>query len=369
MLSGMIIGVGMFAIPFSFSQAGFWLGVIELCVLAGIITLIHWLYGFIVIHTKEQHRLPGYVWLILGKRAGILAHGSAVFGITGTLLAYVLLGGIFLHGLFQPFMSGSSPAFWSILFTAAGALITLFPLKKEALINGVLTGFLIVFIGMLIILLLPSVDTAYLKGFHISRSFVPYGILLFALSGGTVIPDVISYLKGNIRQTRRVIIAGSLIPAALYFLFALALVGASGAQVSRDAIAGLAPFVGSNILMLGNAIGFLAVLTSYIVLNSSFQAFLTFDAHVARRLAWAGGSFLPLFLFLLGFQNYISVISVVGATTVAIDAALVLAMYHMLIHRRERMLTVVDMVIFTILYGIIVVGIGYEVFLFLPRLF
>ena len=34
MLAGMIIGVGMFAIPFSFAAAGFWLGAAELAVLA-----------------------------------------------------------------------------------------------------------------------------------------------------------------------------------------------------------------------------------------------------------------------------------------------------------------------------------------------
>lgn len=369
MLSGMIIGVGMFAIPFSLSQAGFWLGVVELCVLAGITTLVHVWYGDVVVHTAPPHRLPGYVRMYVGKRAATIAHLSAFFGISGTLLAYVLLGGIFLQGLFEPFIGSFDAGVWSVVLVAVCAMITLFPIKKEALINGVLTILLIVFIAALIIILFPHVDRTYISGFHATSAFIPYGVLLFALSGGTVIPDVVHYLKGSCRQTRGVIIAGSLIPAIVYFFFAFAITGTSGGSVSPDAIAGLAPVMGRTIVMLGNAIGFLAVVTSYILLNSSFQAFLRFDAGVVPGLAWAGGSFLPLFLFLLGFQNYIFVISVVGVTTVAIDAAFVLAMYHRLRHLKERRLTIVDIVIFGIVYSIIIAGIGYEVFVFISHLF
>ncbi|MDP3769490.1 MAG: aromatic amino acid transport family protein [Candidatus Sungbacteria bacterium] len=369
MLSGMIIGVGMFAIPFSFAQAGFWLGALELCVLAGIITLIHVWYGDVVLHTARPHRLPGYVRMYLGSGAATVAHISAFFGISGTLLAYVLLGGIFLHGFLEPLVGFGSAAAWSVVLIAGGAIVTLLPLKKEALINGILTVFLIVFIAVLIVMLFGHIDKTYISGFHLTAAFVPYGILLFALSGGTVIPDVVRYLKGSRRQTHQVIIAGSLIPAVVYFFFALAVMGTSGGSVSPDAIAGLAWVMGPKVVMFGNLIGFLAVITSYIVLNSSFQAFLRFDAHVAPRLAWAGGSFLPLFLFLLGFQNYISVISVVGATTVAIDAAFVIALYHRLRHIKERQLTVFDFTVFGIVYSIIVAGIGYEIYLFIPYLF
>jgi len=365
MLVGMIIGVGMFAIPFSFHAAGFWLGTFELCVLALVVSVVHLCYGAIILHTKEQHRLPGYVRKYLGDRAAILSYASTFFGIAGTLLAYMLLGGVFLHGLFAPFISASNPIFWSVMFVIAGACITRFPLKKEALINGVLTTLLIVFIGVLILILLPRVNVEYLEGFHGANAFMPYGVLLFALSGATVIPDVMNFLKGKPERARRVIMAGSLIPAILYFFFAFVVVGVSGAGVSPDAIAGLMPVAGRMVVVLGNIIGLLAVITSYIALNSSFQAFLTLDAQVPRRLAWAGGSFLPFFLFILGFQNFISVISVVGATTVAIDGGFIIVMYHAILHRRESGITITDMIRFGLIYAIMIIGIGYEFYRFI----
>lgn len=365
MLSGMIIGVGMFAIPFSFYGAGFWLGALELCVLAVVVLAIHLCYGAIVSHTKDQHRLPGYAHIYMGDTAGDIAELSAFFGYSGTLLAYVLLGGIFLHGLSAPFVRVSDPAFWSVIFTLVGACITCFSLKKEAFINGILTVFLIGFIGALIFMLLPRVDGRNLGGFHGASIFLPYGVLLFALSGATVIPDMMTFLKAKPARARRVIIIGSLMPAILYFFFALAVVGVSGAQVSQDAITGLASVAGHTIVLLGNMIGFLAVITSYIVLNSSFQAFLTVDMQIPRGLAWAGGSFVPLFLFILGFHNFISVIGTVGATTVAIDGGLIIAIYHVIVHRRERTITIADMIRFGFLYAIMIAGIGYEAYRFI----
>ena len=157
---------------------------------------------------------------------------------------------------------------------------------------------------------------------------------------------------------------GSLIPAVLYFLFALAVVGASGKHISPDAIAGLALVAGTSVVMLGNVIGLLAVMTAYVILNSSFQTFLTLDAHVSRRMAWAAGSFLPLFLFIIGFQNFISIISIMGATIVAVDGGLILATYHTILHKREQGITTADTIRFGSIYTIMIAGIGYELYRF-----
>ena len=56
-LSGMIIGVGMFGIPFSFVSVGFWLGALELLVIAGAMTWLHLLYGEVVLKTPQPHSM------------------------------------------------------------------------------------------------------------------------------------------------------------------------------------------------------------------------------------------------------------------------------------------------------------------------
>lgn len=328
MLAGMIIGVGMFGIPFSFAQAGFWLGALELAVLAGIVLLLHLLYGEIVLHTPSLHRLPGYIRLYLGRRAAGVAWGSAFFGISGTLLAYLVLGSIFLKNIFGSLGVDASLWWWVVVFAGAGAIITSFPLRREALANGVLTAVLVGLLLLFVAILIPRVEPLHFSGISPAHFFVPYGVLLFALSGGTVIPDVVTVLGRARRMARYAIAVGTLIPALLYFAFAYGVVGVSGGAASKDALAGLAGHVAPSLLLMGSIIGFLAVFTSFIVLNGSFQALLKLDLGISRTGAWGLGVAIPLALYLLGFQDFFVVIGAVGAIAGGIDIILVIAAYH-----------------------------------------
>lgn len=324
----MIIGAGMFGIPFSFARAGFWLGTAELVVLAGATLLIHTLYGEVVLKTGEYHRLPGYVAVYLGDRAKILARASAIFGLSGTLLAYVILGAVFLNAIFKNVWGGPGELGWAVAIMIAGAGVNLFPLKREALLNGILTALLIGFIIVLIFLLFPGASLENIGGWDVKNIFLPYGILLFALSGGAVVPEVVTLLGKDRTRVRGAIFLGTLMPAVLYFFFALAVVGVAGAGVSSEAISSLLPFVGDRVVLLGSVIGFLAVFTSFIVLNSNFQAMLTLDFGFRPSRAWAAVSLIPPLLYFFGFQNFIVVIGAVGALGVGVDMALLIAVYH-----------------------------------------
>jgi tyrosine-specific transport protein len=334
-LSGTIIGAGMFAIPLSFARAGFILGTIELVILAGVVAAIHLLYGEVVAQTPSSHRLPGYVRLYLGRTGAALAWGSAVFGIIGALLAYIIVGSLFLDALLGSIAPEAWQFFWATAIVAAGAAITLFPLKKEAAINGVLTVLLIGFILFLIAFLLPRVEPSNLSGFEVSEALTPYGVLLFALSGGTVIPDLVAVLGRNRPKIRLAVMLGSLVPAVLYFLFALAVVGALGTRASEETVRGLGTLDGQSLVIVGSVVGFLAVFTSFIVLQSSFQAMLRLDFGLRPRWAWLSGAAAPFFLYVLGLRDFLAIVGAVGAIAIGIDTALILAMYSRLRKRHS----------------------------------
>lgn len=326
LLSGMIIGVGMFAIPFSFVAAGFWLGVAELAVLSCVVTALHLLYGEVILATSRFHRMPGYIRIYLGNGATTVSWVSTLFGITGTLLAYLVAGSLFLQNIFGSGIAGAKSLVWVVVLVLGGALITFFPLKKEAAMNGVLAFFEIGFMVLLVALLFPKISVAHFLGIHRENFFLPYGVLLFALSGGSVIPDLVTVLGRDKKRVRAAIIIGSTIPAMLYFLFALAVVGVSGNATSTEAIAGLERVIGGNIGLWASAAGLLAILTSFITLSASFQALLFLDMRIPRPLAWISASAIPFALYLAGFQNFIAIIGVVGIVAFGIDAVLFLLM-------------------------------------------
>ena len=369
MLAGMIIGAGMFAIPFSFAEAGFWLGTAELVFLGIAVVLVHLSYADVVIGTPEIHRLPGYAGLYLGSWARILTSGSMIISAVGTLLVYLLLGARFAGGALRigGFFSlsggaGSSDLLIVILFMATGALITYFSIRGEAIINGIFTALLIGFIGFLVYLLFPSIHVSSISGWKLGNGFIPYGILLFALWGGVVIPDIATFFSKKSFETRTAVVAGSILPIIVYFLFALAIVGVSGDLTSQEALAGLVGNVKEEVILLGSLIGFLAVFTSFIALGKTFQAMLELDLGVPRLVAWAGASIAPFLLYLFGFTDFIAMIAIVGAVAIGIDVAVILAVHYQMKRREGVVFRWYGILPRVLLFSIVLGGIGYHLF-------
>lgn len=356
----MIIGVGMFGIPFSFFKAGFWLGTFELVILSGVMMLVHLLYARIIIATSSPHRLPGYALTYLGGYAEVLAVLASFFGITGSLLAYILVGSIFLHNIFQSFWMGSSEMLWAIAITLSSALITLFTLKKEALLDSILSAALMGFLGYIIFLLFPQVSYENFSGINLSEAFLPYGVLLFALAGGTAIPNVVTILEGDSKKIKLAVLVGTLIPAIVYFLFAFAVVGSVGSGVSEEAIDSLKNIMSENLILVLSLIGFLAVYDSYIILNSNAQALLKLDFRFPQKVAWLSATLLPFALYWLGLQNFILIIGASGAIAGGIEVGLIIAIHNRI--RRNQGQTPGWFSYFwrTAVIFMVTIGVGYE---------
>ena len=253
--------------------------------------------------------MPGYVRLYLGSRPAALAWGASVFGMTGTLLAYTLLGATFLQAIAVDAVS-LPPSLWAVFLVAGVAGITVLPLRKEAFINGVFTVILIFFLLFLVGALLPHADLRVLPVTNFLHLFLPYGVLLFALSGGAAIPDLVALLSRKRSKVIPAILAGTLLPAVLYFFFAFSVTGVSGGMTSEEALSGLRAVVGEQVVWVGGIVGLLAVLTSFIVLSFNFQALLTLDFGMRRIFSWGIAVFVPLesnlprnFFFLLSRKN------------------------------------------------------------------
>jgi len=333
LLVGTIVGAGMFGIPFVFSRAGFLVGAAELVILAGVMCMIHAAYAEVVLRTPELHRLPGYVSYYLGRKVGWLARTSYIFGLSGTLLAYVVLGGIFLGGILGRFFP-ALPAFAGpAAFYLFGIAVIARSIRFESLVNAVLTAGLVAAVAAFSFRILPDLSLTDLLGVPGSlglwRWAVPYGVIIFSLAGAAVIPDVRRVLTArNLRHFGRVALWGTLIPAGLYILFAAAVVGVTGEATTPDAVSGLAGRLGSGAVLAGNIIGFLAAITSFITLGLVFEGMLITDFGFRPHAAWAATAAIPAALYALGFQNFITVIGIVGALAVGIDGILVLVVYR-----------------------------------------
>ncbi len=326
-LIGTIIGAGMFGIPYVFSQSGFVVGIGFLLFLAFMVTIFHLYYGEIVLRTSSQHRIVGYAEKYLGQSGKIIAGFSTIFSFNAGLLVYILLGGEFLYTLFGG-QFGGTPFLYSIGFFIFGAFFIFRGLKFVSKGEFFLTILLLLAIFLISFRSLSYFDWSNFAMASKNFFFLPYGVILFALGGAPAIPELQGILSREKKKMKKVIIFGTLIPAIIYAIFAFAIVGVTGQATSPEALDGLNKVVGHGIVTLGAFIGVLALATSFLVIGLNLKETYQYDYKISHFTAWVLALFVPFVLFLMGFQDFIFIISIVGAFGSAVDGTLVVAMHQ-----------------------------------------
>lgn len=325
-LVGTIVGVGIFGIPYAVAQSGFIVGVFYLLILGVALIFVHLFFGEIILRTRGKHLLIGYANKYLGEWGRGLATFALVFGLYGSLLAYIIVAGEFLYTIFGGYFGGS-PYIFSILFFIVGAIFIYRGLKLISEGELVMTLFLILTVGIIAIKAWPEARLINLTGVNWIKSFLPYGVILFALSGFTAIPELPNLLK-NKAKLKPIIIWGTIIPIIIYLIFTLVIVGVTGGATSPEAIAGLSLALGDGVALVGAIFGFLAVATSFFVVGLNLKDSLWLDYKINHNLSWALSVFIPFIIFVLGLRGFVEVISVVGAVMGGMVGVLVILMFY-----------------------------------------
>ena len=333
-LTGTIIGVGMFSLPYLASQTGFLTMVVYLFILGAVAILIHLIFAELSLNTPDFSRLPGFANFYLGKWGKRIATCSAIIGLFGTILAYLIVGGEFLSNLFSP-VFGGSPLIYTLIYFVAGAILIYFGIKTIEKIE--LWG-MVLFFGALIFIFIKSLPIFNLSnlfiihgsGFAVQNLFFLFGPILFSLWGLTLVPELEEQLGENKNLLKKIIPSAILISILTYIFFTVIVLGVCGNQTTESALVGLNNFFSSKVMAIVFLFGIIATFTSFIALGLTLKKVLNYDLKIPKKLAWFIACFVPLSLFLLGFNNFISVISFVGGIMLSIDGILVCLMYQKL---------------------------------------
>ncbi len=358
-LSGTIIGVGFFSLPYITSKVSFLVMLGYFFVLGALVILIHLFFGELALKTPDFKRLPGFAKFHLGNGGEKVAYISTISGIFGAILADLIVGGEFLANLFMPIFGGN-PLIWTLFYFVSGAVLIFFGIKA---ISKVEFWGLILFFVILIAIFLKSFSQ--LKLVHLfpspdfSQLFLPYGPILFSLWGASLIPEVEEMLRERKDLLRKTILISILIPIFVYLFFIYLILGITGPQTTESALTGLRNFLSPSLVNLGLIFGVLTTFTSFIALGLTLKNVFRYDLKVGKNLAWLITCLLPLILFLVGIKSFIPVISVVGGVMLGIDGILILLMYRKI---KPKQFLVYPL--FLILLG----GIIYEIIYFVkPR--
>lgn len=336
-LAGTVLGAGIFAVPYVIQKAGILSLLIYFPILHGIQLTLHLIYAEIVLATKERHRMVGYVGIYYNGFFKKIAFLISILGKNGTLVAYIILGGIFLHQLLGPFWGGSLVFYTALLFFIE-TIIVLLGLKMIAKAETFLTILLVVAIGGLSWRSLGYWDFSNYNLINWNNILIPYGVVFFAIGGQAAIPDICQLLKNEKRKIRSAIIWGTFLPVFLIAFFAFLMVGVTGVNTTPDVLAGLATQLDNWIIVLALLFGLLAVVTSYIVISQSLKEIYWWDEGVNKYLAWLLATTVPFGIYLIGVKDLIGVISLTGAITGGLYGIILISIYLKVQEKKRRRL-------------------------------
>lgn len=359
-LSGTIIGVAIFSLPYLFLQVGWTVMIMYILILGSLVLALHILFGELVLVTPDNKRLPGiaeYYWGTKGKIFTLITHISCLIG---TILSYIIVGGGFLQELLKILGLNFSSTVPVIIFLLAGGLIMF---SGSSALNKLQFAGIIGFLAVLFILAwlgkneisLPNIFAR--NGDNISW-FAPYGVIIFAFWGATLIPqieDILGQFKH--KYMSRVIAISIFIPLIVYLLFVILILGISGNQTEPLALTSLNHILGPNSQMLILTFGIITTFTSFVALGLTLVQVFNFDLKISKIKSWLITLTIPLGLFLLGFKDFLKVIIFLGSVLLAIDGLNVLFMYlkaikNIKLYKKALIIVLIIMLLFGIVYEI-----------------
>jgi tyrosine-specific transport protein len=327
-LSGAVIGAGIFGIPYVFSQAGFFTGLINLIFLGLVFLMVNLYVGEISLRTKGKHQLVGYAEKYLGKKGKTLMLITGMIAVYGALVAYATAEGDILSSLF-----GVNSLIASLIFIALMIYIVYHGInsvtKWELFLNA---GIFIIAIVMFILCFF-QIEPSNLTGFSVSKIFVPYGVIMFAFLGMEAIPDLRETLNRHKKELKKSIIYGSLVPLVIYLIFTIGVVGVTGANTSEVATLELGAQLGNMALYLGNIFAIFAMATSFLVMALALFWVYNIDYKI-KPFKTALLVFVPtIILTIIKPGSFIQLLAISGAIAGGIQGIMIILM-----HRKSKLI-------------------------------
>ena len=325
-LVGSTVGIGFYGIPFTFQKAGLAVGLLFWVAIVGLVLLTNLLYGEVVLRTHFRHQFVGYVNKYLGrwaKRVNLFIFWVSVYG---ALVGIIIISGDFLSNVLS-FYFNFSPVVFSTIFIAVAVLLVAAGLKTVSRFDYFM---MILFVLIVALIGIVGARQIGLGNYTFDLTvfwFLPFGVIMFAMNSMPGIPLMREVLSDRERDLKRAITYGTFIPALLYLVFSLLVVGVSGEITSPDAISGLQGFLGTKIVVIGSAFGFLTSTTIFLNLAFALRESLREDFRVRRRWVWVLAMIPPYLLFLSGVRNFIDIIGLVGGVAVSLQVVLLIFLY------------------------------------------
>ncbi len=331
-LAGTILGAGIFSLPYVLGRVGIFLAAAYLLFFGLVYFLVHRFYGEALLTAPPGHNFLYFLRESMSSWASRVSNVIILAEFLLVLTVYLILAPAFGALIF-------GAAAWPVLlvFWALGSLFIFLRLNvvgwTEFLGVAALLAFIIVIFGFgsgpvaAAAVVWPPI-------WNWPLFFLPFGPLLFSLAGRSAMAQVVdkereSERAGKPFSVTRVAFWGTGLAVVVYFIFALGVLRLTP-QPTPDTLSGLGGLPPAVLVVLG-VIGLIAVWKSYIVIGLNTKEMLDLDLKWPRSLGAFTVVVAPIVFYLIGFNNFLSVIGLLGSLFLAFDSALVVHIWRRLV--------------------------------------
>ncbi len=326
-LIGTAVGVGIFGLPYVFSEAGFIFGLIELLIISALSLLSFYIYADLLAANKGHVRFVAVVSNQLGPLGRLMGTVAYYGSLWGAMLAYIIVGGQLLLNILQPLIAGDVLIFQVSFWLVASACMIGGSLFVQRL-QSVLIPIFFVMIVALSLFALPHFNLDYLTVIEPTNMLLPFGALIFAFSGFSAVPECREALGRHKSKLRSSLLLGVALISITYVLFSLAVVSMTGPFTSMQAVDGIRLATGPWMSMFVSVIGLCTVFTAFVSVGNALMNSFIYDYRGRYLCSWGLTVVLPLAAFLIGARDFIDVIGTTGGLLGGLGGVVLLVAYE-----------------------------------------
>jgi amino acid permease len=300
---GTVIGAGVLGLPYLFAKAGYITGLVNLIIVGFAVSLMTLYVGELALRTKEKHQLAGFAAKYLGDKWKYVMLLVETIGIYTALIAYMIGIGTALSSIF-----GGSPLLFGVLFFVLASPVVYVGLRVIVGAEFIMTATKLIILLVLCIAIFPQINFSNVNLFDMSKIFLPFGIVLFASLGYTVIPELEEAIEKDKRQMKWVILGAMLITIAIYAFYTFVFVGVYGTSVNEIATIS----VTGPLALLGDIFVLFTMVTPFIALCTVVKDIYILDFKIPKSFGWFLACFIPFMIFLYGGFDFITLLGISG---------------------------------------------------------
>jgi tyrosine-specific transport protein len=288
LIVGTSIGGGMLALPVANAATGFWQSSVFLFICWVFMTLGAFFILEANLYLPRGKHMVSMAQATLGNYGLLIAWISYLFLLYTLLSAYISGGADVLNGLLFKINLHLSDWQASSLFTLIFGLIVYGGIHSVDYVNRALMFGKLAVYCLLVLLIAPHIEIQHFQ--HGSMRYIGGSIMILITSFGfaIIVPNLRDYFDDDIKQLKKVILIGSLIPLFCYLAWDAVIIGALPSEGSNNL---------ESLMHNPHTTSALAGLLSNKVQSTTISALFNFFTSICMLTAFLGVS-LCLYSFL-----------------------------------------------------------------------